>query len=908
LIPHAVANLVPRPALWAWLDAAHATTLILVCAPGGYGKTTTIASWLLHRRDRPDWANTLITWCSLDSLDNDLHRFASRLVTAVHAVSAGACDQTMHMLEGRLEVKAEYLARQFVEDVALLPGRLLLVLDDFHHISDPAVHAFVEQVVHQALMREPVHPLSLVIITRNSLPFSVARLRSQRRLVELRMQDLQMNSAESEQLLSGLLDTSLTPAAVALLQRYVEGWAAGISLLALSLRNQPDIERWLVAIDKKPDQYIANYFMDEVLASQPAAVRTFLRATSLLPALDSSLCAAALGEDNEEHSQALLDHVVHNNLFVVPIDGVHGSYRYHDLFKSMLQDRLRRSTSSDAIDQIYCRVAKRYAEQGILDRAIEGYLAGHAPEQAAALLEAHIPVLQDREEWQLLHRFLHRLPDDLVAHHPALLLADGWVYDYYIQTARLRTLVVQVRELLATLQPHMEPRRWLRLHSELDLLAIAPMLTVSSIEETRRCTEAALTYLPPDDLFLRSKILLFLARQYQRNGRINDALDRLDEETRSTAAQSLTYMTRLLFARHLVLIHEGRMAAAEYTVDLYLRLAQQTGLPLTIGNAHLSAASVYYATGHDELALVHCRAALAQPYHSNHTIREITALYMIELCAQAGDATAAVQVAESFASLATSLGDVETIAVAQMLEAAAMIFTGRAQAAQGWLDALQIDRVPAIHPFAGWVWGCGLLALGTPEALARASAGLAPLAERCRAIYFLAWAVKLLVLLARVYAAQGELARGTAALCAAVRLIDAPGYQRSLLDQDPALDRLLAQALQDRHLDLHVTLQHLQNIRRERSIAGVKEPLPQRPLRTSPYAVPAMLPLEPLTDRELEILRLLDARLSSKEISRQLNISVHTVRNHTVRIYEKLAVGGWLAATQRARSLGLLPQ
>lgn len=914
-IPNIVENVVPRPELWARLDGAEAAVLILVCAPGGYGKTTTVASWLAGRREEPATADALVAWCSLDSLDSDLHRFVSRLVAAVNAFSPGACDQTRHLLEGRLEVHIPYLARQFVEDVAQLHARVQVVLDDYHLIVDPQVHTFVEQVVHQSSLYNPLPPLTLIILSRNTLPFSMARLQGQRRSVELRMQDLQMNSAESEQMLSTLLAKPLSADAVVLLQEYVEGWAAGINLLALSLRNQPDVGHWLAAMGKRPSQYIADYFMDEVLSRQPADVQIFLRTTSLLPVLEPSLCAAALGDDNAERSRFLLNYVVRNNLFVVPVDEVPGGCRYHDLFQAMLQGRLRQASPPDAIDAMHRRIAQRYAEQGDLERAIEGYLAGHAPEQAAAVLEAQVPALLDQEQWQLLQRFLRRLPGDLVAHNPALLLAQGWIYDFYLYVARLRPLLSQVRALLAALAPEVGPARHERLQSELDLLSIAPHLQTAALEETRRIVASALANLPADDLFLRSKALLFLARQYQRHGMIDDALDRLAEELSSAAAQSVSYATRLSFARHLVLIVEGRFLAAEQTIEFYLRLADKTGLPSTIGNARMIAALLYYALCDDDQAIAHCCAALAQPFQSNITNRDIVALHLIDLYAQAGDTAAAVQVAADYAALAAGIGDAETAANAQMLEAAARVFTGQAPSAQGWLNSLKIDGVSAIRPYEGWVWGCGMLALGTPEALASAAGGLTNLIARCEAIHFRAWTAKLLTVLARVYAKQGQLASGAVALCEAVRLSDLPSLQRGLLDQDPLLDRLVAQALQIPRdetdpdgADLYRVLHELQSLRRLSAARDGAPVMSSAGLHAAAYPDPALPPPEPLTARELEILRLLDARRSSKEISSQLNISVNTVRNHTARIYEKLAVDGWLAATQRARALGLLPR
>lgn len=904
-IPNLTRHLIARPDLWARLHARAKVPLILACAPGGYGKTTTLAAWLRQQSSSP------VAWCSLDRLDNSLERFVLRLITCVQAIHTGACDGTLQMLEGQLEATPGSLAHQFREDLTALPDHLYLALDDYHLLDDPAIHSFVQQILYHAASIYPEQPLTLVILSRHELPFPVARLRSQRRILELKTQDLRMNVQESEQMLAGLMDLPMSPTQAVLLQEITEGWAAGINLLALSLRNQTDLETHLRGLHSRPTRDMVEYFMEEVLADQPGEVGAFLQVTSILPTLDPDLCAAAWGNTEGEKAWNLLEHVVRNNLFVVPVNHEQNRFRYHDLFKAVLQERLRRSISGAQMAALYKRVAEWHSQAGDLARAIEAFLAGDAPDAATSLLASHVADLQNREEWRLLHQLLDYLPPDRVAQDPALLLARGWIYQFYGQPTRLQGLLNQVTALLTSPPPHLSESLLARYQAEADLLALCPSLSLSSAQILAERTQTALRLLPPEAQYVRGKAQLFLARQMQMHGQLEQALALLAEEERHLPERSLAAEARLLCARASALLYEGRTTATIEASTLYVGMAQQLNLPYMLTDAHFVAGLACYTASQPEQALHHLQQVMDRPYQADEWAMVISTLLTMKLCANTGDGARMEQAAAAYRSLAMKMSTAEILHYAQVVDAALVIFSGHAESARPWLEALAIEQVSLFFPYDGWLWGYGQLGLPDLRLSDPANTGLRRLAEGCQAIYCKPLAIEFLGQLARIHAARQEWVQGMIALEEALTLGFEDGCIRPLLEADPTLDALIEYGLTNPRTapTQGRMLLQLRQMRYHSSTAQPGATSPQFPDAAVPFPLPPdNLPSlkDPLTEREMDVLHLLAARRTRQEIAQRLNISPHTVKNHISRIYAKLGSRSSRDAVQQARLLGLL--
>jgi len=787
-VPPHPSEMIPRPALWNKLDASRTTPLTLIVAPPGYGKTTSVSAWVARRRAMKESVGTRYCWYSIDAMDDQLHRFCSQLIAAVQLDAPGACRATQQMLNGTLPLAPEPLAMQFLQDVARPGRRIVLILDDFHHIQAPEIHTFVRRLASQA----PAS-LRLMILSRHSLPFSIARMRSLGQIIEIGMADLQMNAAESHDLLATLLHTaggavSLNASATAALQQLAEGWCAGIVLLALSLRNQPDPAQGLAKLLRKPHHLLASYFMDEVLAHQPQRIQHFLLYSSLLAVLEADLCAAALDGVTDGQSRAIFDAVVDNQLFVIPLDIWQGSYRYHDLFRSMLQERLLQSPLAAARTEILLRAARWYAEKGEVERAIDYALAADATEQAAALLVEHIPDLQAREQWHLLERYLAMLSAALVESTPALLLARGWLHQFFMQPPQLRAVVEKATALLSDPALRLGADQAKQLRAELTVLSIMPMIFDGDLADCERRIAEALQLLPASRHFARGNAYYYLARHRHRHGALKEALALLDHATTISAPHDYFFLIRLLHGRSLILLLEGSMQLALHSADLCLRIARQANLPISISFANMTAAIALYFRREDDRAIPLCRAVLNRPYASIQSNLVSTAFALIRMLGDADDYAGAAQVAADFYTLALGIGDGVALAMAQMLEAESAIVSGRPAEASSWLTAFDPATVHPDRAYPGWVWGMGLLRLGRPSDLSRARAGMTAMIERCQASNVHLWEVEFLVLLARICAAQGDFAVGLVAFEAALRVGFERGCVRSLLDDDSALD------------------------------------------------------------------------------------------------------------------------
>ncbi len=909
--PRLVADFVPRPALSARLDAVCDHLLAVVAAPGGYGKTTCVAAWLQERRAANAEAGTATAWLRIEALDNSLHRFALQLCHAIRVVHPDACAQMLAALHGSQLLSPEQLALLWVHDLSLLPGHLLLVLDDYHVLTEPAVHTFWKHVLHAGCTE-----LTLLILTRCALPFSIARLRSQNLAMEVGGQELRLTRAESAQMLAKIFPPALDAAAVTLIHDCVDGWAAGIRLLALSLRDHPNLDQLLATLHSGAQRYVSEYFMDEVLSQQPADVQAFLLRTSILPVLQEGLCAAVIGQQSPA-AAVLLDFIVRNNLFVIPLGGQERSYRYHDLFRLMLRERLSKTLPPAEIDAIYGDAARWYTAAGDLDLAIDCYLTGNQPAAAAAALADHLPTLQNREEWLLSEQLLERLPAELTRRTPALLLHYGWTYQFRLQPRQLQMVLAQVASLLDDPACDLPPLQRAQARAEQELLEISPLIFAGPLEECERRVKAALAQLPHSRHYARGYAHLFFARQLQRQGRIDAAVHFIEAAIDDADPHAGDYLVRLQHAYCLVLLLGGRLQKIAQAAKTLIFVAERNNLSMSAAFAHGAAAVGFYAACEDVQAIHHCRVVLNQRYAATQSMVATVAYMIIRLLSDANALESAAEIAADIQAMAAVTGNLETLALAQMVQAEIAVLSGRVHEAKGWVESVDIDKIHPDYAYTAWVWGRCLLASGTAPALDRGIEGLSTMIARCQTSHATSWVVELSVLLARLHAAQDEMALGLSIFQAALLAGYRSGYWRSFAELDPVIEQFLVQSL--RQPATRAAAQAMMGLRMASSppdgaphaplakaLAGDLS-LSQAPDPSIQRGEPvAPAPENPLSLREEVIVLLLVDRLTIAEIAHRLSLSPNTVRNHTAHIYTKLAVHNRRELLAYVRATGLL--
>ena len=419
-VPRPQPGVVPRPRLAQQLDEGLGRGLVLVCAPAGYGKTVLLADWarggpLRAARGGPQRA----AWLSLDAGDNDPARFWRHAIAALDRVRPGLGERVGPLLGPPAPQSFDGLVTALINELAQ-PGadEVRLVLDDYHAIGAQPVHTSLEFLLEH---RPP--GLDLVLASRSDPPLALARLRARGQLTELRAADLRFTAGEAAALLQQIASGQELPdAVVTALASRTEGWAAGLQLAALSLRGQPDVAGFVAAFTGS-HRYVLDYLAEEVLERQPAQLRAFLLETSVLERLSGPLCDAVTGRPG---SQALLEQIERDGLFLVPLDEMRGWWRYHHLFADLLRARLEQQPGQAAT--LHQRAAAWYEEHGLADDAIRHAAAAGEMLQAARLIERHFDRIYSLwGEGATIQRWLSALPHDLVWSRPRLLLAQAQV-------------------------------------------------------------------------------------------------------------------------------------------------------------------------------------------------------------------------------------------------------------------------------------------------------------------------------------------------------------------------------------------------------------------------------------------------------------------------------------------------
>src|SRR6266511_1605573 len=654
-VPGTQPGFVARPLLIERLDEGLARGLLLVCAPAGFGKTSLLADWA-RRSGLP------VAWLSLDEGDNEPARFWRHVVAALDRARPGIAEQVAPLLGPPAPASFEGLVTALINQLATQPdgGEVVLVLDDYHLIDAPPVHASL------GFLLEHLPPgLHLVLTSRVDPPFGLARLRARGQLAELRDADLRFTPEEAADLLHGAVGPDLPEAAVAALAARTEGWVAGLQLAGLSLRGQPDVAAFVASFSGS-HRFVLDYLAEEVLERQPEPVRGFLLETSVLERLSGALCDAVTGRTD---SQRLLEGIERANLFLVPLDAVRGWWRYHQLFADLLRARLQQQ-QPERVPQLHRAAAAWSEAHGLADDAVRHALAAGDAVWAA-------------------------LPAELVGSRPRLLLART-------RLALLSGRVEGVDELLdaaerafteAADEPY-EPSAG-RAASLLANVPATMALDRAYLAELRGDAERALALasralaeLGEDEWMLQSNASGYLGVAEWQRGRLAEAERRLS----STIAQWLRAGQRQLAVRgwhHLGQVQraQGRLDAALGTYRQALEVAAPPGQPALpdAGMAQVGMAEVAYQRGELDAALEHVTEGIARCRQVVYTPPLATGLATLAWIRQVqGDPAGALEAIDEAEGVAPSPGVATLLNPAPALRARLLLARGELAAAARW--------------------------------------------------------------------------------------------------------------------------------------------------------------------------------------------------------------------------------
>jgi LuxR family maltose regulon positive regulatory protein len=874
--------------------------LTLISAPAGFGKTTLVSEWI---RDygRP------IAWLSLDKNDNDPSRFLIYLIAALQRIDPQIGVDVQAALEESPSPHFEILLTWLIREMERLPDKSIIVLDDYHLIDSNLVH----DVIHFLIEHLPP-TIHLVITGRADPPLPIPRLRVQGEVNEVRTSQLRFTKGEVTTFLNDRMGFDLSSDAIAALEARTEGWVASLKLAAISMQGRDDRSEFIAQFSGS-HRYVIDYLVDEVMARQSEEVQTFLRRTSILERFCAPLCEYVVGGSKDIE---IIDYLDRSNLFLIPLDDHKEWYRYHHLFADFLSQRLRVS-EPDRIPELHHRASQWYENEGLFDEAIQYALVGGDLENATRLVDGIAADLLVRAESHKLLNYVKQLPSDLRQSYPMLCICYAWALLFMGQLE-----MVEPALTLAEASPKKAP----------EVPNPGYVTTVRAYLATRqgdyfksiKLSERALAEMSkasPDriTLIFQGSAVIWLGVNHRHLGDLSKARQLFIEAAGLNQKAGNFYATLGIFEQlaDLALVR-GQLHQA---VDLYrngLKMVQDwkdtggkhQGPLLASSGLQLGLGTVLYQLNDLAGAEAHIQHSADLFELGEHWGRMYTYTLLAYLRQAKGEFGASAELFQKACGIEdnivvrrshtsdrpnlTKLG----ILLSHARPELAHLLTNVCQRLED-LGAHANDEVdftsPAGYPreFIYSDLACLLIAKGSA---AEALPLLTRLLEAATTMERHGDEIRYLVLMALAQHAQGNTKTALDSLRRALTLAEPEGYVRLFVDEGRPMAELLRFAISH-----NISPNYASKL----LAVFPKEVLSAIQIDKEPILITQML-VEPLSEREIEVLRLMAEGYKYKEIAEKMVVSINTVRFHTRNLYGKLNVNNRTQAIGRAKELNLL--
>jgi LuxR family maltose regulon positive regulatory protein len=889
---------VQRPQLLRRLNdgwsAGHPLTL--VSAPAGFGKTLCVSEWV-STLDVPS------AWLSLEVEDDDPGRFFTYLITALQQLNENLGREIGSVLRSGQLPPGDILGTTLINDVLAWEDRGVLILDDFHVIQD----RFILQVLEKLIANLP-QSLHIVLLTREDPPLPLARLRANNQLTEIRASDLRFNEHEAEQFLNEVLGLALSPSDVAALDDRTEGWIVGLQLAGFSIRDRTNPSGFIATLSGS-QRFILSYLTEEVLQRQPSEIQQFLLQTSILNKLNGEVCDAITGRTD---GSQLLDRLLKANLFLIPLDDEQRWYRYHHLFADLLRD-VQRAQHIDQVE-LHRRASRWYAQADMANEAIQHALAAADYAWAVQLIEGHAADMLMQWHAKTVENWLHAIPPEWSRNSPRTNLAFAWMHLFRGNFGQVAPYVERLVEIFASAQIE-EPAlqaEWLALQATL-------LNAQGQPTESLALAEQALRRVPEQNATVRSQIYLAITGAYQQlddYARAVEAYQQLIQYGRS-AAHLIVELAGVSGLALLALQHGQLHFAYNLAAQGIERMERSGTLPPIAAAVYGELGEVCYQWNQIDQARRYFQRAVQVSVLSGYSDAEAyfgvvrSRLLQIEgdLDGAAREIQAAVNLMQAVAPAAVREEVIEqqvrVLLAQQRSTIAEHVLSRWVSFAPGKLSIPDLETERTI------TYPRGLLANSALRVfLQRAvithdvtslSAGI-DLADRLidQALQsqYHPIALGVLLLRAQMQMALGNQPASLADMLSALELAEPEDCILSFVEEGPAIIPLLqASAAQATTPDRLKT--YARALLAAFPVADRAAVAPAPPVASNHL-------IEPLSKRELEILKLIGEGCSNQEIADRLVITLHTVKKHSSNIFTKLGVTSRTQAVARAHQLKLL--
>ena len=876
--------------------------LVLLSCPPGFGKTSLLSEFVRA-------CAIPAAWVSLDEGDNDPVRFWTSLVSALRTIRPKLGDAPLSLLQNPQTLPPEAVPSLLINELADLPEELILILDDYHLVQEPSIHAALAFLIEHLPER-----LRMVIATRMDPPWPLARLRARNQLTELRAADLRFTRQETLAFLHETMGLDLSPAQVAALEARTEGWAASLQLAAISMQASRDIEAFIQAFTGS-HAYLAEYLVEEVLKAQPGPLQAFLLQTSILERLNADLCQAVTGLPE---AREFIITIQRKNLFLVPLDEEGNWYRYHHLFADLLRARLGQSHPIEAVRNLNLRAACWYEAAGMESEAITHALAAGNPGYAVRLVERTAMSMLMRANFKTVEGWLASLPPLAINDSPRVHMAAAWLFLLRREPSRAEPYLCFLHAYFSSPEPHCLD---LALQGEWLALQSAMLGAQGKPAESRSLAMQALEILPEEAAQIRSLTYNGLAGacqqlyDYEGAASAYHAIVRQGQASGDIASEIFG-----LSCLGLMLLQQGKLHSVfEITSQALQRIEATRAFSPFTATLYGELASIDYHWHRLEQARLSFSRSVQLSLPGGFNDAEIYHhVFLSRLFQMEGDLQAALQEIENALKglrLAVPTFVTEEVTSQQVC---ILLALGRLPEAQAALKPAGFEFDPdfsfpplapeaGIHHAAGLLYNSALRILLTRadqgsdlHALQNGLRLAGTLIAGSLRLHHLPIALKTLLLRARMHAHLGDQRSSRADLLQALEMAAPEGFFSIFLEEGFPLAAML-RLLKPADLPSGVPAAYLSDILDafEASASPVSDPV-----RASGATIEDGWAGH-LTAREMEVLRLIASGDSNRDIAGKLVITLSAVKKHTGNIFRKLGANSRTQALARARHLHL---
>ena len=879
--PRLPLDFVPRPQLVELLEKHHGKPLSLISAPAGYGKSTTLSSWLEH-------CNHRTAWYSIDESDNNLIVFTNYFIEGIRKSLENFGKEILSVINARESPNINTISGLLLNELTQLNEDLIFVLDDYHNIKNREIHIFVE-----LLLKHPVRGFHLVLSTRIDPPIPLAKFRAASQLTEVRARNLKFNENET-QTFSAFFDLSFNKNITNLVEE-IEGWPAGLRLAFLSLMNkEPSSEFW----DKMPhnNQYIVEYLLSEMLFTLNDEEREILFIASSLDRFSESLLTEILSSE-KENMENCFQFLLERNLFLIPLDENRKWFRFHHLFRSILEKESSKVLSKKKIEIILHNAAKWFISNGLLEEGLKYFIQIGKVEEAIDVFNAHREDLMSKSQFLRISNILKLFTNEQIDKSIVLLLTKAWDMIYNGKTLEMFEKLDDIEALLKVDKKNSSDKNF---YGELCTLYSWKTYNLhSDFEATLKYTEDAFKSLHPKNNYPLGYAWIFHAGALQCLNRTNEALNKIHKQIDLDDENLLNYYLFMI----LNYIH---LLEADFN-NLYIRASQYLEKAISsndkenIVHAKYFLGMYYYEINDISKA----QKILEEAYENRHYVVGIHQFGIISalatICVITGDSNSIKRIIKIFSDSAIAKGNPYFILLRMALDADIKFRLGDIAEAKKWgVNSGEIPLFPMTHFFVPQIPKIKIFIYSESEELQQEAKNL--LGEvntfllKTNNKLFLA---KILALKSLLQYDSGKTKKALISLEESLTIAEPANLIRTYVDLGPKMSKLLKQFATEKK-----QVKYVGKILKAFSSNSINKPNIHKKNQLDINSENGWK--NHISPREYDILKLLSKKLKNKEIAEQLFISPSTVKRHTINIYHKLNVNSREEAAQKAKELGII--